>query len=332
MPKGLLVVTATLDPAQFWPAGESDADTVNVLSPSFQYSSTGKTQDLKPTHAFDNAKMKGQKNTVVYKNKLKIRLQGVDALELHFAALLRRKPGVTLKNNGTKFRQYLGETSTVALGTFLKNQMKGTVCRVETRVDKPGEVYDMYGRFVGDVFVKTASGWVDINQWLAKNGWAFPTYYNSMSPDEINTIQKLAEAARKAKKGIWAHETRNTALWDSKLVYRPKGTPEPANDVGSAMMPKIFRRRTRYEVSRLNDLPDTSGFFKDYLASLEDGWVTRAVFLANPNMKSAPKGQKNLAPLVDVHELFADSPGDLVFFEADSKLIGGNGQPVTKWF
>src|SRR5215472_2529318 len=105
MPTGLLEVKGTLDVAQFWPTGGSDADTVNlgVKSPSFRFSATGKDSDLKPTTVFDNARVKGQKHPVGYGNEVTIRLQGIDAPELHFAALLRHKG---LKNNGTKYRQF----------------------------------------------------------------------------------------------------------------------------------------------------------------------------------------------------------------------------------
>jgi endonuclease YncB( thermonuclease family) len=335
MPTGLLVATGTLDVAQFWPNKGSDADTANlsITSDSFQFSSTGNEQDLQTTHAFDGAKLKGQKKPVLQNNRLTVRFQGIDAAELHFAALLRQKGpnNKKLKNNGTKYRQHFGESAAVALGSFLKSHIKTTTCRIETRVDTPNEVFDIYGRFIGDAFVNTASGWVDVNHWLVQYGWAFPTYYNSMNPDEILTIQKLSDKAQKGSKGVWGHLTPNSALWDSTLVFRPGGPVQAAKDVGPVMMPKVFRRRTRYQVSRLNKLPDASGSFKDYLATLTDGWVTRKALLANPKMKKPPKNQNTLSPLVDVHDLFPTNPGDVVFFEAPSTLLGANGKPVTKF-
>ena len=155
MPTGLLVVTGTLDAGQFWPNKGSDADTANVTinTSSFQFSSTGKRSSLKTTHVFEGAKLRGQKDPVLKNNKLTIRFQGIDAPELHFAALLRQKgPNKKkLKNNGTKYRQFFGETAAATLGSFLEDHMKGTTCRVETRVDSPNEVFDMYGRFIGDI-------------------------------------------------------------------------------------------------------------------------------------------------------------------------------------
>jgi endonuclease YncB( thermonuclease family) len=330
MPTGLLEVTGGLDGAQFWPSGGSDADTVNigVSSPSFRFSESGTESTLKDTTAFDNAHVKGQTRNVIHGGKVTIRLQGIDAPELHFAALLRTKG---LKQNGTKFRQFFGETSTVALGTFVKSKMLGSLCRVLTRVDQPNEVFDKYGRLIGDVFIPTASGEIDINHWLAEHGWAFPTYYNSMRVEEIVAIQKLAEKARKGKRWIWGHETINTSLVDLSLIFRPNGQPQPTADVGPVMMPKLFRRRIRFYVSRLNHLPHVGSLFKDFLARQEDGWMTRSALLAKPDTKKPPKSQGSFAPLVDEHDLFSHEPGDLVLFEADSTLVGANGKPITSW-
>jgi hypothetical protein len=36
--------------------------------------------------------------------------------------------------------------------------------------------------------------------------------------------------------------------------------------------------------------------------------------------------------LVDAHEIFSKDPGDIVFFESPSALLGSDGKPVTKWF
>src|SRR5262249_27056289 len=137
----------------------------------------------------------------VRNNKITIRLQGIDATELHYSATL---PGKGLIDNGKRFHQFFGETATVKLHDFATQAGKGTImCDVVTSVDHPNDVFDTFGRFVGDILITVNGKKVDLNHWMVQNGWAFPTYYNSMSKDEINTIQKLSEDARKAKKGIW---------------------------------------------------------------------------------------------------------------------------------
>ena len=47
-------------------------------------------------------------------------------------------------------------------------------CRVVTGVSKPNDVFDTYGRFIGDIIVTGKNGKdVDLNLWMAQKGWAF---------------------------------------------------------------------------------------------------------------------------------------------------------------
>src|SRR5713101_4598843 len=158
MAKGLLRVSGSLDVTQFWPTGGSDADTINVsVKPdSFEFSPDPATRPFRVTHVFENASVHGkQKKPPIHNGKVTIRLQGIDATELHFAAML---PGKGLMNNGTRFRQFFGETATVQLGQFLRKIGAGTIpCRVESAVDHPNEVFDTYGRFIGDVLVRSGN-------------------------------------------------------------------------------------------------------------------------------------------------------------------------------
>ena len=87
---GLLKLRGTLDVAQFWPTGQSDADTTKVIvtvhGNSFQFSDDGVTH-FKTTHAFDDARVKGKSGTktaIGQHGQVTIRLQGIDAPELHY--------------------------------------------------------------------------------------------------------------------------------------------------------------------------------------------------------------------------------------------------------
>ncbi len=331
MATGLLRVTGTLDVTQFWPSGNSDADTVNVqVTPnSFEFSPDSNPKNFKVTKIFQSATVRGKGPTpkpVIRNGKVTIRLQGVDAPELHFPPMLK---GKNLKGNNHSYRQFFGETSTVKLGQFVRQFGAKTIpCQVVTSVDKPNDVFDTYGRLIGDVLVGSGKKQANINLWLAQNGWAFPTYYNSMSTSEINTVRKATNAAQKAGKGIWPHFTRNTAEANLAMVVRPKGPPNPKADIGPVQMPKLYRRKIRHLVGRLNGLFDPN--FGKYLATLKDSWVNLSDFLKNPKIKP-PAQNRSLAPLVDQHGIFAKQPGDLLFFEATSKLFDANGKPITGW-
>src|SRR4051812_36516887 len=88
MPVGLLEVEGTIEVKQFWPEGRSDADTTKVvvaIAPDAIRFRKNDTAPFQPTQVFDDAKVKGRTNTAPIKNgKLTIRLQGIDAPELHY--------------------------------------------------------------------------------------------------------------------------------------------------------------------------------------------------------------------------------------------------------
>ena len=328
--KGLLKVIGDFEVDQFWPTKESDADTINinVNQGSFSFSPDPKSKPFRVTHAFENTRIKGAR-PAIRKGEMTIRLQGIDAPELHFAALLPRKGGPKLAQNGTRFRQRFGETSTVKLHEFVAKSPGRTMkCEVTTVVDKPNDVFDVYGRFIGDVLITRAGKQVNLNHWLVENGWAFPTYYNSMLKTEIRAFQKLSALAK--KKGIVPHLTGAIGVLDRTLVFRPHGTPNPKADVGETLMPKLFRRQVRFTVSDLNNI--AVGNFRNYLSKLKDPWVTVRQFLSNPRIRP-PTNQKNLSPLVSTNNVFGKDPGDIVFFEKPSTLVNvQTGKKVAGWF
>jgi len=329
MPKGLLRVTGTLDISQFWPKGESDADTVKVTVDKIEFSPDLTAHlPFKTVHVFDNALLKGAQGAPkapIRKGKLTIRLQGIDATELHFAAMLPKKG---LPDNGTKYRQYFGEAAPVKLAQLLAKAKKTTMpCEVVTFVDHPNEVFDTYARMVGDVLVNMSGGQVNLNHWLAENGWALPTYYNSMLDTEIKTLQQLSNSARNAKKGIWKHLSTDIAHPLLSLKYRSPGTnPKPGADSGPAVMPKLFRRQVRYHVSHINNL--FAGSVADFFKKQSDPWVKTPAFLTNPNLKPSAT---NLGALLNKQGKFIVGPGDIVFFEKPSTLIDLKGKKITAW-
>ena len=98
MAAGLLEVSATLDVAQFWPTGESDADTTKVIvntgPNSFRFRPHPGT-GFQVTRAFDDVTVKGRitKKPIDEQGRMTVRLEGVDAPELHYTpqAFARRR-------------------------------------------------------------------------------------------------------------------------------------------------------------------------------------------------------------------------------------------------
>src|SRR5436190_5151659 len=140
-----LTAEGTLELKQFWPQGQSDADTAKVIVTLDGFTlRTLPGGTPRATHVFDGAKVKGKGGTkavLTAANKLTVRFQGIDAPELHYrapplkggsASAEVRKQYNTLNRD---FRQPLGETATVALGEFLAKQgLDDLPCRAVTLV------------------------------------------------------------------------------------------------------------------------------------------------------------------------------------------------------
>ncbi|HMK23492.1 MAG TPA: hypothetical protein VK466_14245 [Terriglobales bacterium] len=119
MPKGLLTVVGSLDVSQFWPAStgtaSSDGDTVHLkVDPNSSFVFAGGpgtspkvTKAYVGAYALDQGKKK--KNVITSKNEIKIRLQGIDAPELHFPVI--GKWDLSKKGKGDEFRQAYGASA-----------------------------------------------------------------------------------------------------------------------------------------------------------------------------------------------------------------------------
>jgi len=332
MATGLLEVHGTIDLTQFWPTGESDADTTKVLlsvgPDAFQFRAKPK-EAFKVTHAFEGATAKGRgsKEVIDKKGRVTIRLQGIDAPELHyrpqFPTKLDSAQQAAFSAVNADFRQFYGETSTTALAAHLRKIGKSPLpCVVRTEVDSPDDVFDTYGRLIGDIWVTDGGKDADVNHWLVENGWAFQTYYVSMSPGEIHGVEILAAAAEQKKLGIWKHLSLDAKEFDWKLVCRLHGVPAPVSDVGPVLMPKVFRRFSTYSVAHKAGIP--VGTFDAYLKAHQDACVKATDFFSQGG--AAPK--HHLDEFVDGKGHLSFKPGDLVFDEAPSHLVGPTGQPV----
>jgi endonuclease YncB( thermonuclease family) len=352
--KGLLRISGTIDLSQFWPDGTSDTDTATVVvnTDGFEFSPDASPQAFRRTRVFDAAQLRG-KNVIKAGRKLTVRIQGIDAPELHCPPGVQRPKGFpknkTLKGNGGKFRQLQGETSAAGLAGDVgaKPQPKVVPCEITTRINFPNDTFDMFGRVIGDISFRIGGKTVSIAHLAAINGWALPAYYNSMNPEEILTLQQLFEEARKKKRGIWPRFEK--VVGQLKLLkFRHGGAfnkKEQLADRGPFTVPKIYRRQLRYSVLQQNDLAPKT--FKDYLAGkplkgqtkqgTKDAWTTRAAILANPTMKKPTKAPNDsLAGLLNANNAFPtgtgiSQPGDIVFFEQPSTLKKKNGALITKW-
>ena len=346
MSEGMLEVVGTIRPAALWPSGSSDADTSTLLVQakpgSFRFRES-KRDRFRVTRAFERAVVVGRvrKQAIDERHHLVVRLQGIDAPELHYRAPCLVAPKDRSKAQQEAFslasgdyRQPLGETATLALREYLGIGMRDETvdvdheipCILRTRVDEPNEVFDTYGRMVAEVFVKKGRREVSLNQWLAKSGWAVPSLYASMSADEISTFVELGNHARRAGAGIWRHY-QSTAGSFGWLRYRGKGAEiDPGGDEGPVVFPKLFRRQCTWNVNRRGKTTKAASL-RGYLEAADD-----AVFVRNEFVAQGPTAAKSrrLSDFVHGQGELSLRPVDMVFQEAPSNLLR-DGNVVRSW-
>jgi endonuclease YncB( thermonuclease family) len=332
---GLLIVEGTIELAQFWPEKESDGDTTKVSVERVAYAANEDPSAAETTTIFQGAKVrgKGTKEVIDKKNRITVRWQATDTAELHYrplAEVSKTDPDAAAKRAAynainKNFRQHLGQTATVKLHEKIESLAGGALaipCQVTTFVDAPNQVFDTYGRFIGDI---TVGNGVNLNMWMLANGWAFPTFYASMRDTEI---QACLAAVKQAKgKGVWKHYSQDVSTFDWKLVYDKQPFDAKA-DAGPVVMPKVFRRLAAYRTNKKAKI--VSGSFESYLAAKEppETYMRVAEFL-----EQGPTA----TPHRPFSELFKNGkfnakPQDLVFPEAPSVLVDANWKKITKWF
>jgi endonuclease YncB( thermonuclease family) len=336
---GLLRVKGTIDINQFWPTGAgavlSDADTVHVkVDPASSFVFEGNT-----THAFDFAWIKTKKNkdgsrSPIYvivsqttpNAHIKIRLQGMDAPELHYRIDQKKQ----------EVRQNWGKRATLELRNYLKARASGTTidCHVETLVKSPNDVFDVYGRFVGDIMIADGSRIVNVNHWLVENGWAFPTHYNSAQFGEIDAINQLWASG---KNGI-RKSVVNRATDDMYGLAAGQAGDNPAQaktDKGKVVLPKMFRRLVGF-----SENPKGATTLAEFLAlpaNKKDQVIDLAVFKTlSPAQRANPTKKNSGVPLLKLSALVTDKnrldrkPETLVFVEQAADLKNSTGK-VTDW-
>jgi endonuclease YncB( thermonuclease family) len=349
---GTLRIKGSIDLNQFWPKGSSDADTtkmkivLTIDENSFAYRPSGKTK-FTVTKAFNDAISKGQgSKAVINTNKqtglqtITIRLQGVDAPELHYkAAPLKNSSEITtalrkkFNDLNDERRQPFGESATVALELFLKpfaNTKNVVTATFESEVDHPFEVIDTYGRFVGNIHVRSH----DINIWLVENGWGFPAFYTSMSSAEISTFLTAWKKGKVKTGRLGKNYSKNASLFDWNLLYEPANSLpadfkfNSGDDKGKVLIPKLFRRQVAWQVQKKAGIIPASTNFHGYLKKTPDQLILLTDFL-----KDGVHSGKVVAlhDFVTAENQITKKPEDFVFKEKPSDLVNSKGKKITNW-
>jgi endonuclease YncB( thermonuclease family) len=337
---GLLRVKGTIDTGQFWPQGTSDADTAVILvgvqaTNAFQFQETP-AGTFKTTHAFEGALLHGRqgaKAPVDSQGRLRVRLQGIDAPELHYQpsplgksvkATLPKKVLDAYSALTHKYRQHWAESAALALLNFVSRPGKQIIpCTVTTVVNEPTDVFDTYARLVGDIWIQQQN----INLWLVRQGWVYPSYYDSMKPYEINAVLK-AWTTGKTRGRVAKALASKVGTLDFKLVYRSgaKMNAVSGADRGTVLYPKMYRRLVTWSAQKKAGV--TANNFKQFVASGGDKYLRLADFLASgKNAKLYP-----LASVLGAGGACNLRPESTVFVEDPNSQLKKDNKIVHNWY
>lgn len=144
-----------------------------------------------------------------------------------------------------------------------------------------------------------------------------------MLPEEIDSVTKAVVKAR-AKKGLGVHKHYETTAepLDWSLCYRsPKDLDENDlkldSDAGPVIFPKLFRRLAKWSVNKRSRMVACD--LKAYLSRHPDECFLVSDFLKLGPTK-APK--RSLVDLINSKGRLTKRPEEIVFREADSRLVG----------
>ncbi len=338
---GLLIINGVLRVKQFWPESRSDADTATVdLTTGQPFVFVNNAGHRAPTRAFDVAESVGKfgpkpviKTTKSGARKVTVRLQGLDAPELHFQPQVQASSGVT-----HPFRQSMGETCANALHAFVSAFGQADIpCEILTRVSKPSDVCDVFGRVVGNIVLIIGGARIDLNHWLVREGWALPGFYNSMTKPEILALLADHDAAKADRRGLFSKKK----IVSSKLAsFEPqrrerKGPSsfKPFSDKGVVNFPKFFRRQAERHVrSAIGENVQTD--LRSFIAKKGDDLALRRkdfLKLKPPTTGKAAKAKFRQLAIFLGKNRFPIGP-ELVYFENDSKLVkAGTNTEITKF-
>lgn len=347
---GTLKITGVIDINQFWPKGSSDADTTKIKllvdERSFEYMPEGE-EEFVPTKIYLGAKSKGKITTEVVSfnkkenaNFITIRLQGLDAPELHFrAAPLKSGEDVTkeeraLYNSINKERrQNFAQSSTALLAGMLAAfaDVHGLLSAVFlTDIEYPQDAVDTYGRFVGSVLVDNLE--MNVNLWLVKNGAATPAFYTSMAKEEIEGILDAWDKGKKFHNRIGKMITNDITLFDWNLLYEKPNANIIFNigdDAGHSIMPKIYRRQVAWLVSKKAGVIPKSKKFKTYLKEYTKDQICYTDEFLKYGKDSCYK--YNLEEIISADSQILKQADEIIFSETKSTLVDAKNKPIVGW-
>jgi endonuclease YncB( thermonuclease family) len=332
----------------FKSGGIIDADTVHMDiaadSVSFRQNEEAEWQkNLRVLHDANYYDDKHQLTKVIVDrgsfSYIKIRLQGIDAPELHYGA---NNDNVQLnseqqsKFNSAKeinYRQKWGARATKELLDFLnqyyyeENNKKFIKVYAFSKVDSPNNLFDKFGRAICDIVISKDD--ININQWLVEKGWAFPDFYNSMSVPEINVLRNKDAIASNSHAGIRESYSKELIVpFDFNLTFDGTNTIiDIEQDRGNLNLPKFFRKQVNYEVLKKCGI-STFNTLKDYIKFENTRCYKTKEVMENNNQSKVYQ----LSDFINEEGYMDIDVGDLIYMESESQLVNKAGTVLNEWY
>lgn len=316
-----LIVDGTVFIKQFWPSGNSDADTVQLTiekSPNkenFKFV-TGKKEafykdfyDTPGTNDKPYIKYEGQ-----VRQYISVRVDGIDATELHYKFFDTTTLDPKILNskfvelNKPNYRQSFSKKATYFLTKLLEKYADPKTNSVKARYEfdckKPTDAIDKYGRFVGKVLIQNEKGEYKINiaEELLKQGLVFPTFYCGHTKSFMNRTMKLWEDSKKDVLICHINTSfRKDMLKFDYALQEYDNTVFGCNDNNYVNLPKFYRRWTLYNI--LKDSGNMTLSWKDYLKMTPNDNV---VYMEDIDEYNKLKDKSQFTKFHHISELFDD--------------------------
>jgi endonuclease YncB( thermonuclease family) len=192
------------------------------------YAPDGDTIRFAPDRLADLDTLLGTQRLRIAKDTtVSVRLEGIDAPELHYAAREQRCASTARDAllRALAFGAMHIEEDFVVRGDFVRGS-------VLTRSVDPN------GRVIAYAFREGAESIASsVNAAMLREGMAYPLAYDTQPPEHRALFAELARAARRARVGVWQHD---------KTAAFALATEASIGVRGALIFPKLFRRCVSY--------------------------------------------------------------------------------------
>jgi hypothetical protein len=363
---GYVEVQGTVDLKQFWPHGGSDADTVKFIpdlttafwvngltriavGDQFKIGGVYLKEDDDPRIEKFKAIMKGSS-----KEYFTVRLQGIDAPELHYFPNFRDDDfdGVwsTWIDKKIWARQSFRQPYAKLCTDFLINDARRILdldkpttesMPVKAKLVADGDsihaVIDPYRRVIGKVELINDSASVVINDLALKQGFAFCSFYSSMTLTEIDRLFSLfkTHADGKTKSTLVRNMSKRLHHFEASLWTSASAADDDRDDNNSDVFPqkcfdpKIFRRCVDW-IGLRQVYPTTPPLLRHMQGSDEQVVLIGDFRAANGDWDAATK--RTLGSLIKDDGSLDYDAGTIVFKANQAKIVDKDRNPLPAHF